>query len=76
MLDLLESSHQLTMEGYTSCWYAQMTPLFQPHGFGMDRLPPCQHALDAHCLSLTWIEITKLIRLDLMQLIPRRHGYN
>ena len=68
----LESSRQVAMQGDTSCWYAQMTSWFQRHGFSMDRLPPFQYSLDAPSLSLTRLEITRLIRQDLIQLDTRR----
>ena len=68
----LESSRQLAMQGDTSCWYAQMTSWFQRHGLNMDRLPPFQYSLDAPTLTVTRMEITKLIRQDLIQLDTRR----
>ena len=68
----LESSRQLALQGDTSCWYAQMSSWFQRHGFSMDRLPPFQYSLDAPSLALTRMEITRLIRQDLIQLETRR----
>ena len=68
----LESSRQLAMQGDTSCWYAQMTSWFQRHGFRMDRLPPFQYSLDVPSLPITRMEITRLIRQDLIQLDTRR----
>ena len=38
----------------------------------MDRLPPFQYSLDAPSLSLTRVEITRLIQQDLTQLDTRR----
>ena len=69
---VLESSRQLTSQGDTSCWYAQMIAWFQLHGFDMDRLPHFQYSLDAPSLSLTQTGITRLIRQDLIQLDTRR----
>ena len=68
----LESSQQITAQGDTSCWYAQMASWFELHGFSMDRLPPFQYSLDAPSLSLTQREITRVIRLDVFQLDTQR----
>ena len=58
--------------GGPSCWYAQLTSLFQLHGIGMDRLPPFQYSLDALSLHLTKTKITQIIKQNLLQLDTRR----
>lgn len=68
----LESSRQSTMQGDTSCWYAQMTSWFQRHGLNMDRLPPFQYPLHAPALTVTQTEITRLVRHDLIKLDTER----
>ncbi|KAH7434041.1 hypothetical protein KP509_07G098200 [Ceratopteris richardii] len=68
----LESSRQLALQGDTSCWFAQMTSWFQTHGFTMDRRPPFKYSLQTPLMYLTRVEITRLIRQDLIQLDTRR----
>ena len=58
----LESSRQLAMEGHYNYWYAQISSWFQLHGFTMNRLMSYQYSLEAPRLTLTRLEINKIIK--------------